>query len=66
MTAWGIDASRIRTETFEDASPIEKNELDGGQDTEEDRQFNRRVEIQIYDQAGNLLNQIDVPDALKN
>ena len=66
MTAWGIDASRIRTETFEDASPIEKNELDGGQDTEEGRQFNRRVEIQIYDQAGNLLNQIDVPDALKN
>jgi outer membrane protein OmpA-like peptidoglycan-associated protein len=70
LTARGIDASRIRTETFGEASPIAKNELDGGQDTEEGRQFNRRVEIQIYDQAGNLLNQlvdeIDVPDALKN
>ncbi len=54
----GIASSRIKTETFGEVNPIAKNELNDGQDTEQGRQFNRRVEILILDQDGNILNEI--------
>ncbi len=69
LIAQGISASRISTDTFGENSPIAKNEI-AGQDTEQGRQFNRRVEIQIKDASGNVLNQmvdeINVPSHLKN
>ena len=65
----GISASRIEAATFGEEDPIAKNELAGGRDTEAGRQFNRRVEIQIIDADGKVLNQmvdeIDVPSNLK-
>ncbi|MEM9822345.1 MAG: OmpA family protein [Bacteroidota bacterium] len=66
----GISSSRIKTETFGEADPIAKNELNDGQDTEEGRQFNRRVEILITDKYGGILNEIvdeiEIPDELIN
>jgi outer membrane protein OmpA-like peptidoglycan-associated protein len=65
----GISNSRIETETFGEESPIAKNELEDGQDTEEGRQFNRRVEIIILDKDGTIMNEIveeiDIPDDLE-
>ncbi len=66
----GIAADRIKTETFGEVKPIAKNELNDGKDTEQGRQFNRRVEIIILDKYGNVLtemvDEIDVPDDLEN
>ena len=65
----GIPASRIRTSTFGENAPIAKNSLTGGRDTEEGRQYNRRVELEIYDANGKALNaiveEIKVPTHLK-
>lgn len=60
-TANGIAASRIKTSTNGETSPIAKNELLGGKDTEEGRQFNRRVEIRIFDATGKQINMVDSP-----
>ena len=46
----GIAKDRIRTTWFGEINPVAKNELEGGTDTEQGRQFNRRVEFRFYDQ----------------
>ena len=65
----GISESRIKTSTFGEHSPIAKNELAGGKDTEAGRQFNRRVELHIFDGSGkqlnNLVEEVEIPDFLK-
>lgn len=67
--ARGISPSRIRTAIFGEAAPIAKNELPDGKDTEQGRQFNRRVEVTVFDGTGqqlNLVEKIVVPETLKN
>lgn len=69
LIARGIASSRIKTETFGEVKPIAKNELSDGQDTEQGRQFNRRVEILILNKDGLVLNEmveeIDIPKELE-
>jgi len=68
LVAKGISRSRIDTQTYGEANPIAKNELAGGQDTEEGRQLNRRVEILLLNSNGEIMNAVEdivVPDALK-
>ncbi len=68
LIARGISSSRIDTQTFGETDPIAKNELEGGQDTEAGRQFNRRVELIVLNGAGepmNIVDEIDVPDGLQ-
>ena len=63
----GIPASRIKIETYGEHQPIAKNQLESGADTEEGRQFNRRVVLEILDENGNsmsLVQPIEVPNAL--
>ncbi len=64
----GIEDSRIRTNYSGETTPVAKNELEGGKDTEEGRQLNRRVEIRIFDADSKWLNQmvekIKVPEYL--
>ncbi len=65
----GIPESRIKTSTFGENSPIAKNELSGGVDTPEGRQFNRRVELRIFNTNGTvepIVEDIAVPTELKN
>jgi outer membrane protein OmpA-like peptidoglycan-associated protein/uncharacterized protein YegP (UPF0339 family) len=65
----GIDAKRISKKTFGKGTPIAKNALKGGADTEEGRQLNRRIEFRVMDANGKLLNEmvekIAVPEQLK-
>lgn len=64
----GIAMGRIKTSTNGEAAPIAKNELAGGADTESGRQFNRRVEIRVFDASGKQLNVVEmpsIPDTLK-
>lgn len=69
VLARGIAANRIKIETFGEETPIAKNELNDGRDTEQGRQLNRRVEILIMDLDGNIVNslvdEIEVPDELE-
>lgn len=63
----GIPASRIKIATFGEHNPIAKNELEDGADTEEGRQLNRRVVLEILDSDGNsmsLVQPIEVPNEL--
>jgi outer membrane protein OmpA-like peptidoglycan-associated protein len=64
----GIPSHRIKTSTFGENDPIAKNEVNG-QDTEEGRQYNRRVELRVIDAGGNVLNsiveEIQVPTGLE-
>ncbi|MFK8006062.1 MAG: OmpA family protein [Saprospiraceae bacterium] len=63
----GIPASRIKIETYGEHQPIAKNQLENGADTEEGRQFNRRVVLEILDKNGNsmsLVEPIYVPSEL--
>lgn len=65
----GISKSRITRKTFGETTPIALNELSNGDDTEEGRQFNRRVEFRILDSDGKILNVVDkilVPNAIQN
>lgn len=55
----GIHPSRISKKLFGESEPIALNELSSGEDTELGRQFNRRVEFRILDEAGNLLNVVN-------
>lgn len=69
LIANGISSSRIKIETFGENSPIAKNELENGRDTEEGRQLNRRVELEILNEGGesmNIVEDIYVPSSLKN
>ncbi len=64
----GISADRIKVSTFGENAPIAKNELAGGKDTEEGRQFNRRVELIIHNRNGAVepvVEEISVPPSLK-
>ena len=64
----GIKSSRISKKTYGEYTPIAKNELENGEDTEIGRQYNRRVEFRILDQYGGLVNIVDkirVPDDIK-
>ena len=63
----GVPASRIKIETYGEHQPIAKNQLENGADTEEGRQFNRRVVLEILDEDGNsmsLVEPIYVPSEL--
>lgn len=63
----GIPASRIKIETYGEHNPIAKNQLENGADTEEGRQLNRRVVLEILDKDGNpmsLVEAIEVPIGL--
>ena len=68
LTNKGIPAARIKVSTFGEEAPIAKNELDNGQDTEQGRQYNRRVELIVFNPSGTVepvVEKIEVPDALK-
>ena len=63
----GIDASRIKTSINGEKDPIAKNAV-GNQDSEQGRQYNRRVELYIQDKTGkNICESIPpaVPSDLK-
>jgi outer membrane protein OmpA-like peptidoglycan-associated protein len=63
----GVTPTRIRVASRGESAPIAKN-LVGKSDSELGRQFNRRVEIRIYDGKGRILNFIEsplIPDELK-
>jgi outer membrane protein OmpA-like peptidoglycan-associated protein len=63
----GISSSRINIETYGEHQPIAKNKLENGNDTEEGRQLNRRVVLEILDHNGNqmvLVEPIEVPTEL--
>jgi outer membrane protein OmpA-like peptidoglycan-associated protein len=62
VTGKGIAAARIKTSTNGEAAPIAKNELSAGKDTEAGRQYNRRVEIRVFDAAGKQLNVVEAPN----
>lgn len=68
LLAKGIAANRIKVSYKGEGRPIAKNDL-SGQDTPAGRQFNRRVEIYIYDANGQQLNNLveipNVPTELK-
>ncbi len=68
LSSKGISLDRIRTSTSGEEEPIAKNELEG-KDTQEGRQLNRRVELLVIDETGEVLNdlveKIFVPDHLK-
>ncbi len=70
LSSRGISSSRIQKETLGEENPIAKNELTDGSDTEVGRQFNRRVEIVIINEHGDILNEIvdeiEVPKDLVN
>jgi len=63
LTTRGINSGRIGQSTYGEAQPIAQNtESDAG------RKFNRRVEIQIFDNNGNLIDLVEdiyVPANLK-
>jgi outer membrane protein OmpA-like peptidoglycan-associated protein len=68
LTKRGIYASRITKKLFGESDPIALNELSSGEDTELGRQFNRRVEFRILDEAGNVLgvvDQIRIPETVQ-
>lgn len=65
----GISPGRLSTKTLGEEAPLAKNQLDDGEDTEQGRQLNRRVDLIILDGNGKVLNEIieevKVPDPLK-
>ncbi|MFT5648095.1 MAG: outer membrane protein OmpA-like peptidoglycan-associated protein [Aureispira sp.] len=69
LTKRGISSSRITKKLFGESAPIALNELSSGEDTEVGRQFNRRVEFVILDEAGTILGVVDkirVPKKVQN
>ena len=61
MTNNYVSATRIKVIPLGESAPIAKNALANGKDTELGRQFNRRVEIKIYDENGKQLNLTELP-----
>lgn len=65
----GIPRSRLVVKGFGENSPIAKNRYADGRDCEEGRQLNRRVELRIIDETGQILwnkvESINVPSDLK-
>ena len=69
LTRRGVASSRIDIDTFGERRPIAKNTLADGRDTARGRQFNRRVEINVLDAEGTVLNVVEpivVPEELKS
>lgn len=68
MVSKGISTDRVSTTRFGERAPIAKNELDGGVDSPQGRQLNRRVEIVVYENGNvvNLVESIYVPPYLQN
>jgi len=63
----GLPSTRIKISTFGEDAPIAKNELNG-QDTPAGRQFNRRVELKVFNTNGSqeaVVEQINVPNQLR-
>jgi outer membrane protein OmpA-like peptidoglycan-associated protein len=56
-----VSATRIRAIPYGEMTPIAKNALANGKDTELGRQFNRRVEIKIFDEKMVQLNLTELP-----
>ncbi len=63
----GISTKRLRIKYFGKSDPIAKNNK-GGEDTEEGRQLNRRVELVVLDDKGKnagIVEKTEVPTELK-
>jgi outer membrane protein OmpA-like peptidoglycan-associated protein len=56
-----IGLSRIQVNMYGELRPIARNEVNG-RDTELGRQFNRRVEIKIFDAGGSQVNLVETPN----
>ncbi len=56
-----VTATRVKTIPYGELTPIAKNALANGKDTELGRQFNRRVEIKIFDENAKQLNLTEIP-----
>ena len=69
VAAKGISRSRLISKPFGEHNPIARNALANGRDSEAGRQLNRRVEIRIVDENGeimwNVVEAISVPTDLK-
>lgn len=69
VTSKGIAAERLIVKAFGEHNPIARNALVNGNDSETGRQLNRRVEIRIVDNSGeiiwNAVEAINVPVDLK-
>lgn len=64
----GVKRGQIRTKVFGEKKPIAINQTPDGQDCEEGRQYNRRIELTIYDEEGkmiDLVEEIFVPEELQ-
>jgi outer membrane protein OmpA-like peptidoglycan-associated protein len=57
----GVSLPRLKISTNGETAPIAKNEVSGGKDTETGRQFNRRVEIKVFDGSGKQVNMVEMP-----
>lgn len=55
----GISSKRVKSSKYGKSKPIAANELPTG-DTPVGRQFNRRVEIRIFDKNGQIVDVVDV------
>ncbi|MCO4294046.1 DUF1508 domain-containing protein [Solitalea sp. MAHUQ-68] len=67
LVSKGIDAKRIAVSVFGKKDPIAKNQLADGTDSEAGRQFNRRIEIEVKNNAQEveIVEKIQVPEDLK-
>lgn len=63
----GVPNTNIRSREFGKSNPIAANEINDD-DTPAGRQFNRRVELQVFDRQGKIVNIVDetqIPNSLK-
>ncbi len=69
VSSKGISSNRLIVKAFGEHNPIARNALVDGRDSETGRQLNRRVEIRIVDNSGeimwNAVEAISVPAELK-
>ncbi len=68
LTNLGLSSSQISTEVFGEKKPIAINETQDGQDSEEGRQYNRRIELTVYDankKPIDIIKNIFVPEPLR-
>lgn len=68
LTARGINKNRLSYKTYGEGEPVAKNESAAGGDLELGRKLNRRIEFDVLDKSGNILNivnEIKVPDYLR-
>lgn len=68
LTNLGLSPSQISTEVYGEQKPIAINNTKDGQDSEEGRQYNRRIELTVYGadkQAIDIIKNIFVPEPLR-